>query len=150
MSESGPVARPPRFATRAKAPSSSGAHRALHVPLVVALFLVSTLVVEFLTLAQCKRDLRLAALEVDLERQQRQSLTLDRADHLADLLFVQEEFSSPRGLVIEVARLFVGRYVQIQQKDFSVFNDRVGVGDVGLSVAQRFHLAAGQNNPSFP
>src|SRR6185503_2435904 len=129
---------------------SSATYRALHVALVVAPFLVGALVVKLLTLAEGERDLRFPTLEVDLEREQRQTLTLHCADHLPDLLLVQEEFPSPRRLVIEVARLFIGRYVQIEQKDFSVLNDRIGIGDVGLSVPQRFHLAAGKDDPRFP
>src|SRR3954470_16237663 len=129
---------------------SSRAHRALHVSLVVAAFLVGALVVKLFALAECERDFRLAAAEIDLERNQRQSLTLDGSDHLADLLPVQQELARPRGLVIEVARLFVGRYVQIEQKNLSILNDRVRISDVGLSVPQRLDLAAGQNDSRFP
>src|SRR3954462_10302497 len=129
---------------------SSGTHRALHVPLVVATLLVGALVVELFPFAEREGDLGFSTLEVDLEREQGQALTLDGADHLADLLLVQEELPRPCGLVIEVARLFIRRYVQIEQKDFSVFYDRVGIGDVGLPVTQRLDLAAGQNNPRLP
>src|SRR5207248_8709029 len=101
-------------------------------------------------LAEGEGDFRLAAAEVDLERNQRQALTLDGADHFADLLPVQEELPRPSGLVIEVARLFVRRYVQVEQKNLSILNDRVRISDVGLSVPQRLYLAAGQNDSRFP
>src|SRR3954466_4577753 len=129
---------------------SSGANRALHVALVVASFFVGALVEELFAFAEGKRDLGLSALEVELERYQRQTLTLDRADHLPDLLPVQQEFPRPRRLVIEVARLFVGRYVQVEQKYFSISDDRVGISDVGFPVAKRFDLTARQNHSCFP
>src|SRR6266550_2613737 len=129
---------------------SSGANRALHVALVVALFFVAALVVELFPLAQGKRYLRFSALEVQLERNERQSLALDRADHLPDLLSMQQELPGSGWLVIEVARLFIGRYVQVEQKNLTIFDDRVGISDVGLSVSKRFDLASGQNNARFP
>ena len=52
--------------------------------------------------------------------------------------------------MIEVARLFVRRYVQVEQKDLTVFNDRVGISDVGLPVPERFDLTPGQDDSRFP
>src|SRR5207248_4942760 len=105
---------------------------------------------QFFALAERERNLRFTPAEINLERNQGEPLTLHRADHLADLLPVQEELPRPRGLVIEVARLFVGRYVQVEQKNLSILNDRVRISDVGLSVPQRLYLAAGQNDSRFP
>src|SRR5437764_4430775 len=102
MSESAPRGRHCRSAAPAAA-QSSGTHRALHVTLVVASFFISALVVELLTFSKRERDLGLAALEIDLERQKSEPLTFDRADHFADLLLMQQEFPRPCGLVIEVA-----------------------------------------------
>src|SRR6202162_1757990 len=149
MSESAQPPSPRRSGGRIAA-RSSGSYRALHVALVVAALFVSAFVVELFALAQRERDLGLAPLEVDLQRDEGQPLALNRADHLANLLSVQKELSRAGGLVIEVARLFVGRYVQVEQKNLSVLNDRVGISDVGLSVPQRFHLAPGQNDTRLP
>src|SRR5882724_8527062 len=140
----------PRQPARQGRGRSSRPYRALHVALVITPFLVGALVVQLFALAEGQRDLGLPALEVDLERNQRQTLTLHRTDHLADLLPVQEKLPRPRWLVIEVARLFVRRYVQIEQKNLSILNDRVGISDVGLSVPQRLDIAAGQNDSRFP
>src|SRR6202049_1971948 len=125
---------------------SSSAHRALHIALVVAALFISALVVELLALAQGEGDFRLSAPEVDFQRNQRQPLALDGADHLADLLPMQQEFPRPRGLVVEITRLFVGRNVQVEQKNLSILNDRVGISDVGLSVPKRLDLTTGQNH----
>src|SRR5207245_9341648 len=70
--------------------------------------------------------------------------------HLLDLLPVQVKLPGPSVLVIEVARLFVRRYMQVQQKNLTILNDRVGISDVGLAVSQRLHLAAGKNYTRFP
>src|SRR5437588_10953716 len=104
---------------------SSRSNRALHVELIVAALFFRSLVVELLALARGEGDFRFAPLEVDLERNERQPLTLDGADHLADLLAMQQELPRPRRLVIEVARLFVRRYVKIEQKNLTIFDDRV-------------------------
>jgi len=124
------------------------------VPMVlawaIATLFVGAFVVKFLALAQRERDLGLALPEVDLQGNKGQSLTLDRADHLANLLSVQQELSRAGRLVIEMARLFIGRYVQVEQKNLSVLNDRVGISDVGLSVPQRFDFAPGQNDTRLP
>src|SRR2546423_2344052 len=149
MSESARQLSPRPSGGRAAA-RSSRSYRALHVPLVIAALFVSAFVVELFALAERQRDLRLAPLEVDLQRDEGQALTLNRADHFANLLAVQQELSRAGGLVIEVARLFVRRYVQVEQKNLSVLNDRVGISDVGLSVPQRFDLATGQNDTRFP
>src|SRR5689334_10263013 len=129
---------------------SSGSHCALHVTLIVAPFLIGALVEELLTLAESERNLRFAALEVELERDEGEALPFHRTDHLPDLFAVEQQLARARRLVIEVARLFVRRYVQVQQKNFSILNDRVRISDVGLSVSQRFDFAAGQHHSRFP
>src|SRR5688572_12874838 len=95
---------------RSEAPAgerSSDANRPLHVALVVFPLFVGTLVVQLLSLAESEGNLRFPALEVQLERNQRQSLTLDGADHFPDLLPMKEELPGSSRLVIEVARLFI-------------------------------------------
>ena len=104
---------------------SSRPYRALHVVLIVAAFFIRSLVVELLALAEGEGDFGFAPLEVDLERNERQPLTLDGASHLADLFAMQQKLPRPRRLVIEVARLFVRRYVKIEQKNLTIFDDRV-------------------------
>src|SRR5215211_3386449 len=86
---------------------STCSHCALHVALIVALFFVSALVIKFFSATKTKRDLSLASPEIQLERDQRESLSLDRADHLADLPLVKEELPRPRWIVVEVARLLI-------------------------------------------
>src|SRR5438045_9703469 len=110
---------------------SSRPYRPLHVALIVAALFVRSLVVELLALGEGEGDFGFAPLEVDLERNERQPLTLAGADHLADLLAMQQKLPRPRRLVIEVARLFVRRYVQIEQNNVSILRELVGVSEAG-------------------
>src|SRR5688572_24481063 len=91
---------------------SSGANRPLHIPLVVAALFVGALVVELFPLSECESDLGFPASEIKLERNQRQALTLDGTDHFPDLLPMKQQLPRPGRLVVEVARLFIGRYVK--------------------------------------
>ena len=54
---------------------------------------------------------------------------------------VQQQLARPLGLVVLRARRRVGRDVEVAQPDLAVLDDRVGVGDLRLAVAQRLHLA---------
>src|SRR5688500_10010053 len=108
---------------RSEAPAgerSSDANRPLHVALVVLALFVGSLVVELFPFPEGEGNFRLPALEVELEWDQRQSLALHGTDHFPDLLPMKEKLPGSSRLVIEVARLFVRRYMQVEQKDLTV------------------------------
>ena len=77
------------------------ARHARDFALGVAFALGIALVVQLLSLAERERHLGHSVLEVELERDERQSLTLDRADHPTDFLAVEQQFPRPGGLVVE-------------------------------------------------
>ena len=129
---------------------SSRAHQPLHVALVVAALFVSTLVVQFLAAAQAEQDFRLAALEVQLDWNESQTLPLHRPDELSNLALVKQKLASASWLVVEIARLFVWRDVEIEQLYLSVPHDSISVGDVGFSVSQRLHFTSRQDDAGFP
>src|SRR5678816_933409 len=134
---------PPRVGTRRGARRSSDAHRARDLPIRIALLLGVALVVELFAFAECHRHLRDAAFEVELERDQGQTLPLDRTYQTPDLPLVQQQLSRARRLVIVVARALVGTDVEVEQEELAVPYDPVGVGQVGLAITERFDLAPG-------
>src|SRR5687768_8000982 len=97
---------------------------------------------QLLSLGQRERQLRPSLLEVQLQRDERESLALDGPNQSTDFPAVEQQFATSRGLVIDVPTLVVGGDVRIQEKDLAVPNDAVRVGDVRLAVAQRLDLGA--------
>src|SRR5688572_12644776 len=134
-----------RAGTRRAGRGSSGANGARDLPIGVPLLLGVPLVVKLLTLAECHRHLRDAAFEVELERNERQTLPLDRSYQTPDLPLVQQQLSRPGRLVIVVAGALVRRNVKVEQVDLAVAHDAIGVGEVRFAVAERFHLASGEH-----
>ena len=73
---------------------------ARHLALGVARPLGLALVVQLLSLAERHRHLRHSVLEVQLERDQRQSLALDGPNQTTDFLAVEQQLARAGGLVI--------------------------------------------------
>src|SRR5215213_4453155 len=97
------MAMPRRAGMRRAGRRSSGAHRPRDLPVGIALLLGVPLVVELLSLAECHRHLRDAAFEVELERNQSETLPLDCTYQTPDLPLVQQQLSGSGRLVIVVA-----------------------------------------------
>src|SRR5258705_5669510 len=82
------------------------AHQAALFAVPVALLLGFALVVQLLALGERKLDLGAAlVVEIELERHQGHALPLDRADQLADLALVQQQFARTLRRVIEAPGL---------------------------------------------
>ena len=128
----------------------SASHGACHVALVVTLACVVAFVVEFLPLSEGQGNFSAPTLEIQFKRNESESLALDSADHLADLLAMQQELARARRLVVDVATAFVGRDMQVDEIDFAIANYAVCVGDVRLAIAQRFHFCPGERDAGFP
>src|SRR5512138_3406475 len=82
------------------------AHQAALFAAPVALLRGLALVVQLLALGDRQQQLRPAALvEIELQRDQRHALAIDRAHQLVGLLAMQQQFSRPLRLVIEAVAL---------------------------------------------
>jgi hypothetical protein len=85
-----------------------------------SLFQGVTLVVQLLTARQ--RDLDLGAslrVEIQLQRNHRESLPLDRADQLVDLALVQQQLARPLRRMIVAPGLRIFRDVGVDQPEFA-------------------------------
>src|ERR1044072_1079079 len=115
--------------------------------LPVALLLGLALVVQLLAARQREFDLGAALLvEIELERHERHSLALDRADQLVDLALMQQQLARALGRVIEAPGLQIFHDVRVDQPDLAAARIGIGLRDRRLADAQRFHLAAGQRD----
>src|SRR4029450_5545388 len=94
---------------------------------------------------QGQADLCAAAAEVQLERDQGQSLSFDGPDEPTNLALVKQQLSCARRLVIYVTSAAIGLDVRIQQPQLPVAHDPVGVGNVGVSIPKGLHLGARQH-----
>src|SRR6516225_4747548 len=129
-------------------PLSPGPQQPSALPLPAALLLGLALVVQLLAAGERKLEFGAAlVVEIELERHQRHSLALDRADELVDLAAVQEELAQALGGVVEAAALQVFRDVGVDQPDLAVTRIGIGFRDGRLAAAQRFDLCAGEREP---
>src|ERR1700728_541110 len=112
-----------------------------------ALFLGLALVVELLAAREGKLDLGAALfVEIELERNERHALALDRADEFVDLALMQQQLARPFRRVIGAVGLQVCRVVGVDQPELAAAGVGVGLRDRRLALAQRLHLGAGQRD----
>src|SRR5208337_4021632 len=88
-------------------------------------------------------------LEIDRQRNQRQTLLPRLGVQLGNLPAVQQELATPLGNEIHAVGLEVFGNVTPEQPDLAVIDLGVRVFQVGLTVAQALDLGAGQNQPCF-
>src|SRR5258707_13449348 len=80
------------------------------LPAPIALLLGLALVMQFLALGDGEQQLGAAAfIEIELERDQRHPLAVDRAQQFVDLLSMQQQLARPFRLVIEATGLQIFR-----------------------------------------
>ena len=95
---------------------------------------------KLLAFGQGQLHFHFAVLEVHADWDQRQSLLLGFTDQLADFFFVHQQLTgAQRGVVMDVAVL-VGADVGVEQPEFAVLDQAVGVFEVGEAAADRFGL----------
>src|ERR1700728_1521628 len=115
-----------------------------------ALFFGLALVVELLAAREGKLDLGAAPfVEIELERDERHALALDRTDELVDLPAVQQELARPLRRMIEAVCLLVFGNVRVDQPYLAATAVRVGFTDRRLAETQRFHLRTGESDAGF-
>src|SRR4051812_28151899 len=103
------------------------------------------LVVGALAASESDLHLRLAVLEVERQRHERQAALLRLPDELRDLGAVQQQLARATRLVVGPRALVVLRDVRVVQPHLAVADAGVGVDERGPPGAQRLDLGAGQD-----
>jgi hypothetical protein len=88
-------------------------------------------------------------VEIELERNERHALALDRADQLVDLPAVHQQLARPLRRMIEAVRLKIFRDVRVDEPDLAAARVGIGLGDRRLPEPQRFHFGPGQRDARF-
>jgi len=101
---------------------------------------------EFLASADAERDLYPAALEIDLERDERESPGLGLEPQLLDFLRMDEELAHGLRLVVEAVPERVGGDVRPHEPKLALEDRAVGAGQGYGTVADRLDLGSAQLN----
>ena len=87
-----------------------------------------------------------AVLEVHPGGDEGEALLLGLADELANFFFVDQQLAGAQGGMVEDVAVVVGSDVAVEQPEFAILEQPVGVFEVGLSGADRFDLGPGQGD----
>src|SRR5690606_20220171 len=115
----------------------------------IAPFHILPLVVEFLALCERQADLGDPRSEMEVERDEGEPFLLHLADELAQLAPMEEELARAEGVMVEPVARRVRGDVKIMEPEFAPVERGEGVLEIGLSVAQRFHLGTLQDDSGF-
>ena len=86
------------------------------------------------TLAESDRELDPGPLQMDVERDERQSLLIHLSTPLVDFTSVGQKFAGPERIVVKkTAGVAVGRDVHVVQLQFAVADQTEAIPQVGLS-----------------
>ena len=108
-----------------------------------------TFVVKLSSFGQSQFTLQSTALEVDAQRNKRQSFFDRLPDESANLTAVQEKLSGTKRIVIGNVSVRVRTDVTVQEPNLSGFDQTVGVFQIDPPVAGRLDFGAGQNHSGF-
>jgi len=104
---------------------------------------------ELLAFRQSKFNFDLAVLEVHAGGDQREPLLLGFPDQFANLFFVNQEFSGAQGRMVGGVSMVVGSYVAVEEPEFSVFDEAVGVFQIRGAGANGLYLGSGEHDSGF-
>ena len=125
-------------------------HQASLFSFPVALLLGVALVVFGLALGQRDFHLDAPALEVQVQRHQREALLLDLADQALDLFLVHQQLLGAVGLGLHMGRGAAQRIdAAADQVELAIADDHVSVGQLHLPGAYGLDLPAQQHDAGF-
>src|ERR1035438_8441328 len=107
------------------------------------------LVPVLLAFRQSQLHLYPAVAEVTPRRGQRQSLLLRLSDEFVQLILVHQQLPRAQGFMVEDVAVFVRADVRIDQPEFAIFYQPVGVLEVSSSGAHGFHFGSAQGDTGF-
>src|SRR4051794_5257827 len=128
-------------------PLGPAAHGAVDLPGGVAGGERLPLVVGALAAGESDLYLRLAVLEVERQRHERQAALLRLPDELRDLLAVQQQLARAARLVVGPRALVVLRDVRVLEPHLAVLHVGVGVDQRRATRAQRLDLGSLEHEP---
>src|SRR5262245_42641931 len=108
------------------------------------------LVVRLLAFGQRQLHLHPPILEIELERHEREPLLRHLADHLANLIAMQQQLPLPQLTVGGRAAMTIRTDVDVEHPHLAVVDPRVAVAEVDPPLADRLHLRAKQRHARFP
>lgn len=103
-------------------------------------------VVEFFSTGQCQFHFGPTPFEIDLQRDDRQTLLLRLSQKTLDLTFPEKEFSLPGGIMIEDIPVAVRTDMTIIEKNLLFFNHREAVFEVDPPLTERLDLGSSQGD----
>ncbi len=106
---------PPRGGRKLRSGPTAPPHDALEIPVVLAFADRLALVVTALAAREREFDLGTAALEVELQRDQRETALGDAAREPRNLVLVEQQLALPQRRRVGPSRLLVGANVGVQE-----------------------------------
>src|ERR1700687_982726 len=97
-------------------------------------------------LRQREFDFDLAILEIHARGNQRESLLLGLANQLANFFFVKQKFAGTKGGMIGVVAVLIGADMAVEEPEFTILDQPVGVFEIGFAGSNGLHLGSGENN----
>lgn len=122
---------------------AASAEFATHVALGIALGRGSPLVVQLLSSSDGDLGFREPLLEVEAQRNERPALLGDLYVETLDLAPMQKQFARAERIVIGQISMRIRTDMALEQPDFIVAQNRVGLAQVHLAGPTRFDLGAG-------
>src|SRR3989442_11248259 len=100
------------------------------------------LVPELLAFGQGKFELYSAVLKIHAGGDEGEPALLRLANQLADFLPVHQQLAGAQRSVVEDVAMLVGADVAVEQPEFAVFDEPIGIFKVGASSPDRFDLGS--------
>src|SRR6266545_1893033 len=127
---------------------AAGFHDALDVAFRLAFGDIFALIVELLAAREAQFDLGAPALEIEPQRDERETLSLDLAGDALDLAAVQQQLARAGRFMVEISsRLLVRRNMHIVEPYLAADDACVAAAQVEPAAAHRLDFAAGQRQP---
>jgi hypothetical protein len=99
-----------------------------------------------LTFGERKFELDLPIFEVHTSGNERKSFNLRFADQLANFFLVEQQFSGAKFGMIGEVPMVIGSNMTVEEPQFSVFDQPVGIFEIRLARSDRFDLGAGESD----
>src|SRR5271157_1199532 len=106
-----------------------------------------TLVPLLLALGEGEFDFDSSVFEIHAGGDQGESLLLGLANEFANFFFVNQKFAGAQGGMVGGVAVVIGPNMAVEEPEFAVLDEAVGVLEIGLAAADGFDLGSGQRDP---
>ena len=104
---------------------------------------------ELLAFSQGKLNLYATVLEIHAGRDQGQAALLGFADELANFFAVHEQLTGPQRRMIKDVAMLVGSDMAVQEPELAIFNEPIGIFEVGASGPHGLDFGPGESHARF-